>query len=74
MPNSNPLHFKLVYETPTGKILGAQAIGKGNADKRIDVIATLITMGGTLEDLKELELSYSQCLALPVILLIWRLL
>lgn len=59
MPNSNPLHFKLVYETPTGKILGAQAIGKGNADKRIDVIDTLITMGGTLEDLKELELSYS---------------
>ncbi len=59
MPNSNPLHFKLIYETPTGKVLGAQAIGKGNADKRIDVIATLITMGGTLEDLKELELSYS---------------
>ncbi len=59
MPNSNPLHFKLVYEVPTGKILGAQAIGKGNADKRIDVIATLITMGGTLEDLKELELTYS---------------
>ncbi|OXS72270.1 pyridine nucleotide-disulfide oxidoreductase [Lysinibacillus sp. KCTC 33748] len=59
MPNSNPLHFKLVYEVPTGKILGAQAIGKGNADKRIDVIATMITMKGTLEDLKELELSYS---------------
>ncbi|WP_342515216.1 FAD-dependent oxidoreductase [Sporosarcina sp. FSL K6-1522] len=59
MPNSHPLHFKLVFEVPTGKILGAQAIGKGNADKRIDVIATLITMSGTLEDLKELELTYS---------------
>lgn len=59
MPNSNPLHFKLVFEVPTGKILGAQAIGKGAADKRIDVIATLISMGGTLEDLKELELTYS---------------
>lgn len=59
MPNSNPLHFKLIYEVPTGRILGAQAIGKGNADKRIDVIATLITMNGTIEDLKELELSYS---------------
>lgn len=59
MPNSNVLHFKLIFEVPTGKILGAQAIGKGNADKRIDVIATLITMGGTLEDLKELELTYS---------------
>ncbi|MBU5266441.1 FAD-dependent oxidoreductase [Virgibacillus proomii] len=59
MPNSHPLHFKLIYEYPTGKILGAQAIGKGNVDKRIDVIAAMITMGGTLEDLKELELCYS---------------
>ena len=59
MPDSSPLHFKLLYEYPTGKILGAQAIGKGDADKRIDVIAALIAMGGTLEDLKELELCYS---------------
>ncbi|MEK4425988.1 FAD-dependent oxidoreductase [Solibacillus sp. FSL K6-1523] len=59
MPSSNPLHFKLIFEVPTGRILGAQAIGKGNADKRIDVMATLITMNGTIEDLKELELSYS---------------
>lgn len=59
MPNSNPLHFKLIFEVPTGKIVGAQAIGKGNADKRIDVIATLISFGGTVDDLKDLELSYS---------------
>ncbi|MFW6287385.1 MAG: FAD-dependent oxidoreductase [bacterium] len=59
MPDSNQLHFKLIYEYPTGKILGAQAIGKGNVDKRIDIIATLLRMGGTLEDLKELELCYA---------------
>ena len=59
MPNCNPMHFKLVYEYPTGRILGAQAIGKGNVDKRIDVIGTIITMGGDLEDLKELELCYA---------------
>lgn len=59
MPNSNPLHLKLVFEVPTGRVLGAQAIGKGNVDKRIDVIATMITMNGTIEDLKELELTYS---------------
>ena len=59
MPDSAPIHFKLVFETPTGRILGAQAIGRGNVDKRIDVIATLIAMNGTLEDLKELELCYS---------------
>ncbi len=59
MPGSSPVHFKLVFELPTGRILGAQAVGKGNVDKRIDVIATLIAMNGTLEDLKELELCYS---------------
>ncbi|AZO96065.1 FAD-dependent oxidoreductase [Halocella sp. SP3-1] len=59
MPDSNPLYFKLIYEYPSGKILGAQAIGKGDVAKRIDVVATLIRMGGTLEDLKELELCYA---------------
>lgn len=59
MPNANPMHFKLLYEVPTGRVLGAQGIGKGNVDKRIDVIATLIMMDGTLEDLKELELCYA---------------
>lgn len=59
MPDSNPMHFKLIFEVPTGRILGAQAVGKGTVDKRIDVIATLITMGGTLEDLKDLELTYA---------------
>lgn len=59
MPGSAPIHLKLVFETPTGRILGAQAIGKEAADRRIDVIATLISMGGTLDDLKETELCYA---------------
>lgn len=59
IPSANPMHFKLIFEVPTGKILGAQAIGLGNTDKRIDVIATMISMGGKLADLKELELCYS---------------
>lgn len=59
MPESHYMGFKLIFEVPTGRILGAQAVGKGNVDKRIDVIASMITMGGTLEDLKELELCYS---------------
>lgn len=59
MPEVNPLHLKLIFEVPTGKILGVQAIGKGNVDKRVDIIATMITLGGTLDDLKELELCYS---------------
>ena len=59
MPDSAPMHFKLLFETPTGKILGAQAIGKGDVTKRIDIIATAIKFGGTVEDLKDLEFSYA---------------
>ena len=59
MPNANPIHLKLLFETPTGRILGGQAIGKGDVTKRIDVIATMITMNGDLEDLKDVELCYS---------------
>ena len=59
MPGSKPMHLKLLFEVPTGRVLGAQAVGVGNVEKRIDVIATLIMMGGTLEDMRDLELCYS---------------
>lgn len=59
MPNARPLFFKLIFADPSGQILGAQAMGEGNVDKRIDVIATMIMNHANLEDLKELELSYS---------------
>ena len=59
MPNCEPLHFKLLFEIPTGKVLGAQAIGRGNVDKRMDVIATAIKFGATVDDLRDLELCYA---------------
>lgn len=59
MPDASPLYLKLIFEVPSGKILGAQAIGKGDAVKRIDIIATVIKFGGTVDDLKDLELCYA---------------
>ncbi len=59
MPNARPLFFKLIFADPSGQLLGAQAMGEGNVDKRIDIIASVIMKHGNLEDLKELELSYS---------------
>ena len=59
MPNSKPIYMKVLFEVPTGKILGAQAIGANNPDRRVDIIATIISMGGTLTDLKNLELCYA---------------
>jgi len=59
MPDSEELHFKLIFERLTGRIIGAQAIGRGNVDKRIDVIATAITAKATIDHLKDLELCYA---------------
>ncbi len=59
MPDAQPIHFKLIYQYPSGKVLGAQAVGRGEVNKRVDVCATMIYMNGTIDDLKELELCYS---------------
>lgn len=59
MPGASPIHLKLIFEVPSGRVLGAQAIGMGNVDKRIDVIATIIHMKGTVRDLTDLELCYA---------------
>jgi rhodanese-related sulfurtransferase len=59
MPDAEELHFKLLFEKPTGRIIGGQAIGQGNVDKRIDVIASMITAKATVENLMDLELCYA---------------
>ncbi|MEL5721715.1 MAG: FAD-dependent oxidoreductase [Treponemataceae bacterium] len=59
LKGTNPMFFKLIFAYPSGKILGAQAVGRGNVDKRVDIIAALIQMNATLEDLKEMELCYA---------------
>jgi len=58
-PGSKPIHLKLIYERPTGRVLGAQAVGAHGVERRIDVISMAIQMGGTVFDLEESELCYA---------------
>ena len=58
-PGAAPIALKLIFDKETGKIFGAQAVGLDGVDKRIDVIATAIKGGLTVEDLTNLELSYA---------------
>ena len=58
-PGAMPIHLKLLYSRGDGRVLGAQAVGQEGIDKRIDVIATMIQMGGTVHDLAEVELCYA---------------
>jgi NADPH-dependent 2,4-dienoyl-CoA reductase/sulfur reductase-like enzyme/rhodanese-related sulfurtransferase len=57
-PGAKPIALKLLFDNE-GKILGAQAFGAEGVDKRIDVIATVLRLKGTVHDLAELELTYA---------------
>lgn len=58
-PGAVPITLKLLFENPSGKVLGAQAVGGPGTEKRIDVISTVIKFDGTVFDLEELELTYA---------------
>jgi CoA-dependent NAD(P)H sulfur oxidoreductase len=58
-PGSKLLTVKLLYQPRDGKLLGAQIAGQIEAVKRIDVVASLLHRGGTVEDLSRLDLAYA---------------
>ncbi len=59
MENARLITIKLIADAKTRKILGAQVVGEGDVAKRIDVIASVLTLGGTVEDLFDIDLSYA---------------
>ena len=58
-PESSELILKLIFSTDGKKLFGAQIVGEDGVDKRIDTIATTISLGGSIFDLKKLELAYA---------------
>jgi rhodanese-related sulfurtransferase len=58
-PGAETIWLKLLFQPQTGELFGAQAVGPDGVDKRIDVLATAIKAGLTVDDLPELELSYA---------------
>lgn len=57
-PGGSPMVLKLIFG-PEGQIYGAQAVGYGGVDKRIDVIAAALRSGQSVYDLQALELAYA---------------
>lgn len=58
-PGAEEMMLKIIYSPDTGKLLGAQAVGGDGVDKRIDILATAIQLGGTVESLTALDLTYA---------------
>ncbi len=66
VPGAELVMLKLVVDKKSRRLLGAQAIGAGNTDKRIDVAATAISGKMTVEQIANLDLCYAPPYA-PVI-------
>ncbi|TFV82644.1 pyridine nucleotide-disulfide oxidoreductase [Microbacterium sp. dk485] len=58
-PGASPVHLVVHFDPGSGRLLGAQAVGRDGVDKRIDVLATAIAAGFSVEDLIDLDLAYS---------------
>lgn len=58
-PGYRQIIIKLIADKKERKILGAQIVGEGTVDKPIDIIVTLISCGGTVEQMTRLDLAYA---------------
>ena len=58
-PGAKPIAMKVIFRKSDGRLLGAQALGEDNVDKRISALALAIQMGATIYDLEEAELCYA---------------
>ncbi|MCE1226977.1 MAG: FAD-dependent oxidoreductase [Geobacteraceae bacterium] len=58
-PGAGWIMVKLLAEQGTGRLLGGQIVGLEGAAKRIDVLATALTAGMTVQQIVDLDLSYA---------------
>ncbi len=58
-PETQPIKTKLLAERSSGRLLGAQIVGKEGAAKRIDVLATAIWNEMSVDEFLNLDLSYA---------------
>jgi NADPH-dependent 2,4-dienoyl-CoA reductase/sulfur reductase-like enzyme/rhodanese-related sulfurtransferase len=58
-PGAQPIAMKILFNPESGRLWGAQAVGRDGVDKRIDVLATALQAGLTVDDLADLELAYA---------------
>jgi NADPH-dependent 2,4-dienoyl-CoA reductase/sulfur reductase-like enzyme len=58
-PGAADIRLKLIAERRSGRLLGAQIVGKEGAAKRIDVLATALWNEMTVVEILHLDLSYA---------------
>lgn len=66
MPGAKVITVKLIVDASSRKLLGMQAVGEGEVAKRVDIVATVLTLGGTVDDLFDIDLSYAPPYSSPI--------
>lgn len=66
-PGAHPIQFRITGDTRDGRLLGAQLVGRRSTEvaKRVDTYATALWAGMTVEQITELDLSYTPPLGSP---------
>lgn len=59
MPEAKPLFLKMIVDKASRKLLGLQAVGMGDGDKRIDIAAMALHAGMTVDDMSNMDLCYA---------------
>ncbi len=58
-PGGSKIRVKLIAERKTGRLLGAEMVGRDGVAKRIDVFATALHAKMSIDELAQLDLSYA---------------
>ncbi|MGH3883513.1 MAG: FAD-dependent oxidoreductase [Pseudonocardiaceae bacterium] len=58
-PGATPITVKVIAERGTGRLLGAQLVGREGSGKRVDVCAVALWNGMTVEEMTSLDLGYA---------------
>jgi NADPH-dependent 2,4-dienoyl-CoA reductase/sulfur reductase-like enzyme len=66
-PGAAPLHMRMTGDLSSGRLLGAQIVGDRRAEisKRIDIVAAALFQEAQVEDLNDLDLSYTPPFSSP---------
>ncbi len=59
MPQAKPIILELIADRKTGRVLGVQAVGQGDVNKRVDVAASLLYFRATVQDVMGIDLAYA---------------
>lgn len=66
-PGATPIRIRITGDRRSGRLLGAQLLGHHGAEiaKRVDTYATAISYSATVDDIADLDLSYTPPLGSP---------